>query len=68
VEIKSDEEEEEEKEEERHIFGPFWHRCKMFVTWLYATLLISICSFCRVQHAGSIFDQFRFSGVVKNRP
>jgi len=38
---KCDEEEEEEEEEERHFFWPFWHRCKMVVTWLYATLLIS---------------------------
>jgi len=28
-------------------FCPFWHRCKMAVTWLNATLLISVCSFCR---------------------
>ena len=26
-----------------------WHRCKMAVTWLYATLLISICSLYRGQ-------------------
>ena len=39
------------EEEKRHIFRPFWHRCKMAVTWLYATLLISICSFCQGQHA-----------------
>jgi len=43
---------EEEEEEERHIFWPFWHRCKMAVTRLYATVLISVCSFCRGQHAG----------------
>ena len=43
----------EEEEEKRHFFWPFWHRCKMAVTWLYATLLISICSFCRGQHAGA---------------
>jgi len=29
----------------------YWHRCKMATTWLYATFLISICSFCRGQHA-----------------
>ena len=40
----------EEEEEEGHIFWPFWHHCKMAATWLYATLLISICSFCRGQH------------------
>ena len=40
---------EEKGEEERHIFWPFWHLCKMTVTWLYATVLISICSFCRGQ-------------------
>jgi len=38
-----------DKEEQRHIFGLFWHRCKMAVTWFYATLLIPICSFCRGQ-------------------
>jgi len=63
---------EEEEEEERHIFWPFWHRCKMAATWLYATLLISIYSFCRGQHAGvNILSNplfFRFSGVAKNRP
>jgi len=48
---RDEEEDEEEEEEERHIFWPFWHRCKMAVTWLYATLLISVCSFCRGQHA-----------------
>ena len=48
---KCDEEELEEEEELRHIFWPFWHHCKMAVTWLYATLFISICSFCRGQHA-----------------
>ena len=44
----------------------------MAVTWLYATLLISICSYCRGQHADvnilSIPLFFRFSGVAKNRP
>ena len=40
----------EEKEKTTH-FWPFWHRCKMAATWLYATLLISICLFCRGQHA-----------------
>ena len=45
---KRDKEEEKEEEEERHIF---WHRCKMAATWLYATLLISICSICRGHHA-----------------
>jgi len=53
-------------------FWPFWHRCKMVVTWLYATLLISICSFCWGQHAEaniwSILLSIRFSGVAKNRP
>ena len=53
-------------------FWPFWHRCKMSAAWLYATLLISICSFCRGQHADvnilSIALFFRFSGVAKNRP
>ena len=39
---KKSDEEEEEVEEERHIFWPFWHHCKIAVTWLYATLLISI--------------------------
>jgi len=43
---KGDKEEEEEEE-----LWPFWHRCKMAVTWLYATFLISICSICRGQHA-----------------
>ena len=62
-----------DKEEElRHIFGLFGIAVKMAVTWLYATLLISICSFCRGQHVMPIFDQFcfffRFSGVAKNRP
>ena len=47
---KCDGEEEEEEEEERH-FWTFWHRCKMAVTRLYATVLISICSFCRGQQA-----------------
>ena len=32
-------------------FWPFCHRCKMAATWLYATVLISVCSFCRGQHA-----------------
>jgi len=41
----------EEEEELRHIFGVFGIAVKMAVTWLYATLLISICSFCRGQHA-----------------
>jgi len=57
-----EEEDEEEEEEERHIFWPFWHRCKMAATWLYATLLIS-CSFCRGQHANVNIHQFRFSFV-----
>jgi len=39
------------EEEEGQHFWPFWHHCKMAVTWLYATLLISICSLCRGQHA-----------------
>ena len=46
-----EEKEEEEEEEERHIFLPFWHRCKMAAIWLYATVLIYVCSFCRGQHA-----------------
>ena len=41
----------DEEEEEGHVFGLFAHRCKMAVTWLYATLLISICSFYRGKHA-----------------
>ena len=43
----------------------------MAVTWLYATLLISICSFCRGQHDVNIWSIllfFRFSGVTENRP
>ena len=51
-------------------FWPFWHRCKMAVTWFYATLLISICSFCRWQHADvniwSFPLFFRFSGLPKS--
>jgi len=47
-----------------HFFGLFWHLCKKAVTWLYATLLMSICSFCRGQHADaniwSILLFFRF--------
>jgi len=39
----------DKEEEQRHIFGLFWHRCKMAVTWFYGTLLIPICSFCRGQ-------------------
>jgi len=62
----------DEEEEERHIFWPFWHRCKMVVTWLYATFSISVCSFCRGQHADaniwSILLFIRFSGVAKDRP
>jgi len=50
-----DGEEEEEEEEKTTHFWPFWHRCKMAVTWLYATLLISICSFRRGQHANANF-------------
>jgi len=68
---KCDGEEEEEEEKTTH-FWPFWHRCKMAVAWLYATFLISICSFCRGQHADanicSILLFIRFSGVAKNRP
>jgi len=45
------EEEEEEQQQQRHIFWPFWHRCKMAPTWLYATFLISICSFYREEQA-----------------
>jgi len=30
-------------------FWPFWHRFKMAATWLYATLLISVCLLCRLQ-------------------
>jgi len=52
VEIKKCDKEEEEKEEVKTThFWPFWHRCKMAVTWLYATVMISVCSFCRGQHA-----------------
>jgi len=62
-------EQQKNEEEERHIFWPFWHHWKMAVTWLYSTLLISICSFCRGQHAyvniWSILLFFRFSGAVK---
>ena len=39
-----------DKEEEQHIFWPFLHSNKMAVTWLYAAVLISVCSFCRGQH------------------
>jgi len=50
--------EEKEEEEKTTHFSPFWHRCKMAVTWLYATLLIS------GQHADvniwSILHFFRF--------
>ena len=53
-------------------FWPFWHHYKMAVPWLYATLLISICSYCRGQHADvniwSVPLLFHFSGVAKNRP
>ena len=44
---KCDEEELEEEEQLRHIFGNFG----ISVKWLYATLFISICSYCRGQHA-----------------
>jgi len=40
-------EEELEEEQLRHIFGHFG----ISVKWLYATLFISICSYCRGQHA-----------------
>ena len=50
-------------------FWPFVHHCKTAVTWLYATVLTSICSYCRGQHAyvniWSIPVFFRFSGVAK---
>ena len=36
----------------------------MAVTWLYATLLISVCSFCRGQHADVTFGQFWFSALI----
>jgi len=66
------EEEEEEEEELRHIFWQFWHHCKMAVTWLYATLLISI-NVHTVEDSMllSIFGQFCFSFVFwgcQNRP
>jgi len=48
---------EELEEELRHIFGR-----KMAVTWLYATLSVSICSYCQEQL------QFRFSFVFLGLP
>jgi len=51
-------------------FWPFWHRFKIAVTWLYATFLIPMCSFCRRQQANvniwSIPLFLHFSGVAKN--
>jgi len=44
-------------------FLPFWHCSKISVTWLFATFLIPVCSFCRGQHVESMLDQFRFSFV-----
>jgi len=58
---------EEEEEEVRHIFGLFG----IAMTWLCATLLISVHS-VEDSMLMSIFDQFRFSfflsGFAKNRP
>jgi len=58
----------EEEEEERH-FLAFWHRYEMTVTWLYETLLISICSLS-VEDSTlmSIFDQFCFSFIFLGSP
>ena len=39
------------KKKKKDTFLAFWHRCKMAVTWFYATLLIFVCPFCRGQHA-----------------
>ena len=36
----------------------------MAATWLYTTLLISVCSFCRGQHADVTFGQFWFSALI----
>ena len=48
------------------------NRSKMAVTWLFASFLISICSFCRGQHTVmSILDQFHFFSFFwgcQNRP
>ena len=59
------------KKKKKDTFFAFWHRCKTVVTWMYATFLISICSFCRGQHTDanifSILLFIRFSGVAKNR-
>jgi len=40
------------KKKKNDTFFAIWHRCKMAVTWLYATVLISVCSFCRGRHTG----------------
>ena len=48
---KCDEEEEEEAEEERHIFGLFDITVKWLRYGCMQLFLISVCSFCRGQHA-----------------
>ena len=58
----------EEEEEERH-FLAFWHRYEMTVTWLYETLLISICSlYVEDSTLMSIFDLFCFSFIFLGSP
>ena len=56
------------KKQKNDKFLGFWYHYKMAVTWLLATFLISIRSFCRVQHTVSIFDQFCFSLVFLGLP
>jgi len=46
----------DEEEEEGHVFGLFAHRCKMAVTWLYATLLILYVHSIEESTLMSIFD------------
>ena len=58
----------EEKEEERHIFGLFWHRCKMAVTWLYATFLCLYVHSVEDSTLMPIFDQFSLSFVFLGLP
>ena len=48
---KCDEEDEEEAEEERHIFGLFDITVKWLRYGCMQLFLISVCSFCRGQHA-----------------